>query len=400
LRPEVAVVGAGPAGLLAAKRVAERGFSVQVYEEHSAVGEPCHCAGLISVEGLRRLGLEPREDFIQGEVYGGRVYAPSGEHMELRDSRPRAYVVDRSSFDRHLAERAADAGAELILSKRVEALDFNGGTAALRVRGGVLEPSVVIDAEGPGARLLGQAGHDAGQRGLLNGFNAELDGVEVEQGMVELWFGDSLAGGFFAWVIPTGDGEARCGLASRGDGLACLKGFLRNRFGVEPQARVRAGRVCTGGPVQRTVYGNVLLVGDAAGQVKPTTGGGVVLGGLCAGIAGDVASEHLGDGRDLGRYEGLWRRRYGHEFSLMLALRGLMNGLGDERLSRALQAFKEEGLQARAQMLLERGDVDMQAGVIREALTDPAMLATMVRSLGRVALGELLSLVQGGRPRG
>jgi hypothetical protein len=77
----------------------------------------------------------------------------------------------------------------------------------------------------------------------------------------------------------------------------------------------------------------------------------------------------------------------------MLALRGLMNGLGDERLNRVLHAFKEEGLQAKAQSLLERGDIDMQAGVIREALTDPAILAALVRSLGRVALGELLSLV-------
>jgi flavin-dependent dehydrogenase len=144
------------------------------------------------------------------------------------------------------------------------------------------------------------------------------------------------------------------------------------------------------------VYGNVLLVGDAAGQVKPTTGGGVVLGGLCACIAGSVASEHLARGEELSQYERLWRKKYGHEFRLMLALRGLMNGLGDERLSRALHAFKEEGLQDKAQLLLERGDVDMQGGVIREALTDPAILAALIRSLGRVALGELLSLVQAG----
>lgn len=263
----------------------------------------------------------------------------------------------------------------------------------MRLRGGAVEPTVIIDAEGPGARLLNEAGYDTGQRGLINGFNVEVEGVEVDPGIVELWFGESLAEGFFAWVIPTGDDAARCGLASRGDGLGSLKKFLKNRFGVEPPARVRAGHVCTGGPVQRTVYGNVLLVGDAAGQVKPTTGGGVVLGGLCACIAGDVTSEHLGGGEKLSRYDKLWREKYGSEFRSMLALRGLMNGLGDGLFNRAFQAFEEEGLQAKAQSLLERGDVDMQAGVIREALTDPAILAALVRSLGRVALGELLSLV-------
>jgi len=393
LRPEAAVVGAGPAGILAAGRVAERGFSVQVFEEHPAIGEPCHCAGLISVEGLRRLGVEPHDSFIQGNVYGGRVYAPSGEYIEVRDRRPRAYVVDRAALDRHLAERAADAGAEFTLSERVEALEFKGGRAALRLRGGSAEPRVIIDAEGPGARLLKGAGHDTAQRGLLNGFNVEVAGVYAEPGLVELWFSEGLADGFFAWVIPTGDGTARCGLASRGDGLSSLRGFLRKRFGVEAPSSVRAGLVCTGGPVRRTVYGNVLLVGDAAGHVKPTSGGGVVLGGLCALMAGDVASGHLGGGERLSRYDKLWRERYGHEFGSMLALRGLLNGLGDERLSRLLHAFKEEGLQARAESLLERGDVDMQAGVIRDALTDPDVLACLVRSLGRVALGELLSLV-------
>jgi flavin-dependent dehydrogenase len=326
-------------------------------------------------------------------VYGGRVYAPSGEHLEVRDRKPRAYVIDRAALDRHLAERAADAGAEFTLSERVEALEFKGGKAALRLRGGSVEPTVVIDAEGPGARLLKGAGHDTGQRGLINGFNVELTGVEVKPGVVELWFGECLAEGLFAWVIPTRDDAARCGLASRGDGLASLKAFVRNRFGVEAPAEVRAGLVCTGGPVQRTVFGNVLLVGDAAGQVKPTTGGGVVLGGLCACIAGDVASEHMGGGQELGRYDRLWRERYGSEFRSMLALRGLMNGLGDERLNRVLRAFREEGLQAKAQSLLERGDVDMQAGVIREALTDPDILACLIRGLGRVALGELLSLL-------
>jgi digeranylgeranylglycerophospholipid reductase len=393
LRPEAAVVGAGPAGILAAKRVAERGFSVQVFEEHPSIGEPSHCAGLISVEGLRKLGVEPHGSFIQGTVYGGRVYSPSGEYMEARDRKPRAYVVDRAAFDRRLYGEAADAGVEFILSERVEALEFNEERAALKLRGGSVEPTVVIDAEGPGARLLSQAGHDTGQRGLINGFNVELTGVEIEPGMVELWFGESLAEGFFAWVIPTGDDAVRCGLASRGDGIGSLKGFLKNRFGVEPPAKVKAGRVCTGGPVQRTVYSNVLLVGDAAGQVKPTTGGGVVLGGLCACIAGDVASEHLRGGEELSRYDKLWRERYGPEFRSMLALRGLMNGLSDGRLNRVFNAFKEEGLQAKAQSLLEKGDMDMQAGVIRMALTDPAILGALVRSLGRVALGELLSLV-------
>jgi len=392
LRPEAAVVGAGPAGLLAAIRIAERGFSVQVFEEHQTIGEPCHCAGLVSVEGLGRLGLRPDPSFHQNTVYGGRIYAPSGEYIEVVSSRPRAYVVDRAAFDRHLAERATDKGVEISFGRRVEALKL-GEAASLRLGAHIVEPRVVIDAEGPGARLLQAAGQSTGQRGVIGGFNVELEGVDLDCGFVELWFGKRLAQGFFAWVIPTGDGSARCGLASRGGGLEALKGFVERRFGIEMPQNVMAGRVCTGGPVRRTVYSKVLLVGDAAGQVKPTTGGGVVLGGLCAGIAGDVASEYIsGEARDLAQYEKRWREEYGSELRAMLALRRLLNKLSDERLNRAFKAFREEDLQSKANHLLEKGDMDMQAGVIREALTDQSILRALVRSLGRMALGELLSL--------
>lgn len=392
MRPEAAVVGAGPAGLLAATRIAEHGFSVQVFEEHTTIGEPSHCAGLISVEGLRRLGPRSDPSFHQNTVYGGRIYAPNGECIEVVDSRPRAYVLDRAAFDRHLAERATDKGAELILGQRVEALKL-GEAASLQLGAHTVDPGVIIDAEGPGARLLQAAGHSTGQRGVISGFNVELEGVDLDRSIVELWFGKRHAQGFFTWVIPTDDDSARCGLASRSGGLEALKGFVEKRFGIETPLKIKAGRVCTGGPVRRTVYGKLLLVGDAAGQVKPTTGGGVVLGGLCAGIAGDVASEYIsGETRDLTQYEKRWRKEYGFELRAMLALRRLLNRLSDEQLNRALESFREEDLQFKAQRLLEMGDMDMQSGVIREALTDPALLGALARSLGRLALGELLSL--------
>ena len=124
MKPEAAVVGAGPAGILAATVISSGGFATKVYEEHPVVGEPNHCAGVLSVTGLDKLGVDPSDEFIQNRVYGGRVYAPDGEFIEIRDRRPRAYVVDRGRFDRHLADAAVDAGVEFMLSTRVEALRF------------------------------------------------------------------------------------------------------------------------------------------------------------------------------------------------------------------------------------------------------------------------------------
>jgi len=119
LKPEAAVVGAGPAGILAATVISTGGFATRVYEEHPVIGEPNHCAGVLSVTGLDKLGVDPSDEFIQNRVYGGRVYAPDGEFIEIRDRKPRAYVVDRGRFDRHLADAAMDAGVEFMLSARV-----------------------------------------------------------------------------------------------------------------------------------------------------------------------------------------------------------------------------------------------------------------------------------------
>ena len=129
-----------------------------------------------------------------------------------------------------------------------------------------------------------------------------------------------------------------------------------------------------------------------AGQVKPTTGGGVVIGGLCAQLAGEMGAKSLGENIGvLGEYEREWRRRYGSELQTMLIMRRLVNGLSDDQMNRSVHAFIEEGLEEKFTRLVEEGDMDMQAGVIKRALTDPAILAALARSLGRLVVSEFFS---------
>jgi geranylgeranyl reductase family protein len=399
LKPEAAVVGAGPAGILAATVISSGGFATKVYEEHPVVGEPNHCAGVLSVTGLDKLGVDPSDEFIQNMVYGGRVYAPDGEFIEIRDRRPRAYVVDRGRFDRHLADAAVDAGVEFMLSTRVEGLRFMEGTCmGVKVGGGVYEPWIVVDAEGAGGRLLSRSGIETGQIGVLTGYNAEVGGVEVDPGLVEIWFGDEVSEGFYAWVIPIDESTVRCGLGTAGrDGYNRLRGFVRKRFGADKLERVTAGQICTGPPVDRAAYSGLLLAGDVAGQVKATTGGGVVVGGLCARLAGDTAVDALGCGDTcwgrLSEYERRWRGLYEGELKTMYAARRLMNRMPDERLNRLLAGLKKAGLEGVLGDLVSRGDMDMQAGIIREAARNPRLLYVLLRGVGVAALGELVSLL-------
>lgn len=389
------VVGAGPAGLIAAKQIASSGHEVHVFEEHSRVGEPRHCAGLISAEGLRRIGLETDPRFTQSEIYGGRVYSPDGTCIEVRDRRVRAYAVNRVELDRTLAEQAEAAGAEIHVNTRAEGLLLNGVVRGVRA-GETSYEGLVVDAEGSGRRLLRAANLYTANSTPLIGVNVDLD-VRVEEGVVELWFGESVSPGLFAWVIPTGSG-ARVGLTSnRGDAIERLSAFLKRRFGSTNRIHLHAGVVLTDPPLTRTSFENLLLVGDAAGHTKATTGGGVVLGGLCAMEAGRVTVEALNKGdhsaKLLSRYDRAWKRKYGSEFTSMHRLRRLLNGVGDETLSRAFRAVKEEGLDNELLHLVEKGDMDLQGGVIKKALASPRVAALLLRVAGKVALGELGDLI-------
>jgi flavin-dependent dehydrogenase len=138
-----------------------------------------------------------------------------------------------------------------------------------------------------------------------------------------------------------------------------------------------------------------VLVGDVAGQVKPTTGGGVVIGGLCAKLAGEASVRALEDDympQKLSGYEDEWRRKYGSELQSMLYFRRLLNGVDDELLDRMFHAFLEEGLEEKFTSLVMDGDMDMQAGIIKQACSDPVILGALARSVGRLAIAEILAV--------
>ena len=394
LRTETVVVGAGPAGLLAARELAKRGIEVKIFEEHSVIGEPNHCAGILSVEGLKRLDVRPSTDFVQHEVKGGTVFSPDGTAIRIEGGSTRAYIVDRAAFDTYLAGVAQDRGAEIEKGQRVVGLTVRDGDVT-GVRGKAdVRSDVVIDCEGAAGSLARSIGLPRSTEGILAGINVEMPDVSVEPNMVEVWLGSETAPGLFAWVVPIGEMGARCGLAcSGGDALRRLEAFLAERFGRSRHLEPVMWPVLTGGPVSRTYAGGLLLVGDVAGQTKPTTGGGVIMGGLCAVEAAKATMDAYETGEFsedvLGGYEMSWRSALGREFSTMLSVRRFMNKVSDERMDNLFSSLKRAGLEPTLEGLVEEGDMDMQSGVLRSALTDPGMIRVLAGSLGRMAFGEL-----------
>ena len=395
MKTEAAVIGAGPAGLIAAKVISSKGFNTTVYEEHKQVGTPDHCAGIISVEGFERLGIPLDDSFYRNTISGGKLYSANGTCLEIRDRKPRAHIIDRSGLDRYLAQLAVDSGAELRTSTRVnQIVSTKKGVVGLKTKDYSVRSNVLINSEGAKGRLLAKAGIETGQQGVFNGYNVDIPGIQVEQDMVEVWFNDEVSNDFFTWVTPVNEDTVRVGLGtSNPDGYNALRKFIRKRFGDVNVPPIHGGLVCTGGPVKRTSYPGMLLVGDVAGQVKPTTAGGVVIGGLCAGIAGEAASNYLDKGvqSELDWYDTEWRRLYGNELSTMQTLRNMLNGIGNDRLNRMFSALNREGVGGKITKLVSEGDMDMQGEVIRKAFAEPGIIAVMARVVGWVMMSEVLS---------
>jgi len=380
---DIVVVGAGPAGLIAAREAANRGANVVVLEEHGEVGKPCHCAGLLSLKGLDRLGVPTNGAYVQNKVRGARFFSPSALTFSVEKSEPVACVVDRSAFDKYLAQKATEAGARIILNERVKGLKRGKEGVYLQSENGEIRGKVVVDAEGTSSRILKAIGlKPINREEMVVGVQCDLEEVNVDPNYVELHFGSRTAPKFFAWVIPLSVNKARVGLGCKGGNpKECLDGFVKKRFEIDKSLRredVRSGLIITGGPVERSFSDRFLVVGDAAGQVKPTTGGGVILGGMCASTAGGVAAEAVGSGdcssHFLVRYEDAWRGELSGDFRSMLLARRVADRLSDKALDKLFSAVIKENLQG---LFSAEGDMDFQSSVILKLLKKREVLGVL-----------------------
>jgi len=385
---DAVVVGGGPCGSLSALTTAELGAKVAVYEEHESIGIPTHCTGHLNLNGLKRLRLLPLpKNIVENEFRGVTFYSPYGKEFSIKFDSPVTCAVNRELFDKYLADLAMKAGVEYRLESRVESLILKGGS----VKGVVtnhrsfketLPSKIVIDAEGVSPTILRKVGLQSLDRSMVvNAVHVEMNGAkDVEGDSVEVYLGEKYAPGFFAWIIPKLDGMAKVGLATNvGNPGRCLHKFIRNH----PIASAKLSNseilgqsfhpIPLGGPIPKTYYHGLLIVGDAASQVKPTTGGGVIFGLLCSKIAGEVAYEAIksNDFSEgfLSRYQNRWGALIGFEFTLMRRLRMMLNGLSDRKVDKIIE------LCARLEMgrvLREHGDLDFEGASLIRMLSHPA----------------------------
>ncbi len=380
MKYDAIIIGAGPAGLLAATMIAEAGYKVLVSEEHKKVGEPDHCAGLLSASGLSALNLKLSSDVIQNTVSGARINAPSGHSLFVERGRREAFVIDRRRFDAWLAERASDKGANILTSSKVKRIIRSKlGIKSIITSGQDFEAKVVIIAEGARSVLARDAGFPImSKHSKLPAYQYELKDVEIEEDLVEMFYGRQLAPGFFSWIIPIGEGKVRVGLASKNRTKARLDSALlhhpiiSDRLKNAKTVRGLGGVVLVGKPLSTLSVDGIVIVGDTAGMVKATTGGGVIIGGLTAKLAGESVIDALQkedvSRKQLSRYDKQFKAMYYQELQTMYLAQKAITSLTNKGLDSVVQDAQKMGL---LDIVRKDGDMDLQAKVIRKLVSNP-----------------------------
>lgn len=375
---DVAVIGGGPAGCAAARQVAAAGYRTVVLEEHPDIGEPLQCAGLISPRSLELSGYAGP---VLNELHGFTLHSPSGHTLSFKGDRTYAVVVDRVALDRQLAAEAAGAGAEVVLGARVKRLEYLPDGVMLygtgpKGREFSLRARLVIAADGCRSRIARQLG--LFPREMVRMAAAEIrlgPGSKAREDVVEIFLGKDFAPGWFGWLFPAGEGRARIGVGTAKKGASsrrCLDELLKRYpeyFRGSGVIRYTGGNVPVG-PPPRLYAERVMLLGDAAAQVKPLSGGGLFLGlnaaNLCARTAITALEKDDYGEQTLAAYQRAWEEGFGSAVKSDLILREIFLSLSEEKMDYLTRFFNNAFWR---RLIAEHADVDYPSVLVGKILS-------------------------------
>lgn len=348
---DVVVVGAGPAGSIAARAAAREGARVLLIEKRQTIGDPVRCAEGIAKEAVHR-HIDPDPRWIAAEVEGFRIVSPDGTPLEMRgvSSGEVGYVLERKLFDRALASDAVQHGVDVRVKTRAVGLLRSDGA----VRGVVMEhlgerheveAGVVIGADGIESKVGRWAGIDT--RLALKDIDVcaqmLVHDPSIDQSICQFYLGNEVAPGGYAWIFPKGNECANVGLGmlgSRSNGglpMQRLRRFVSERLPKANILEVMVGGVPVSEPMHGIVADGLMLVGDAAHQSSALTGGGLANAMDAGAIAGRVAAAAIADedtSRErLSEYEREWFELKGKSLKRDWVVKERLVKLTDEQLN-------------------------------------------------------------------
>lgn len=327
---DVVVVGAGPAGSIAAKTAAEKGLDVLLIEKRQEIGTPVRCAEGVSKESIAKF-VEIDKKWIAAEVKGAKIYSPDGTEIIMSEEMAGdevGYVLERKIFDRHLARLAAKSGADVIVKTAATGLKRikEKGTVEISLRRMgeeySVEAKIVIGADGVESRVGKWAGIDTTLKlsEIERCVQYLMTGINFDPDYTYFWLGNEIAPGGYIWLFPKGNGAANVGIGvlpsmAKKSPREYLNAFVNEHFPDGEIVEVVAGGVPVSGPIETAVADNVMLAGDAARHADPITGGGIANAMKAGFFAGSVAAEAVEkkdySKKTLAKYDELWKNDFG-----------------------------------------------------------------------------------------
>lgn len=343
---DVVVIGAGPTGSYAAYQLAKDGFDVLVSERNRSFAHPPACTGIIGIEAFERFNL-PR-DSIVSEIKDIVLISPTGLSLAFRPESIQAFVVDRLKFDQELRERALKSGASIRLGASCKEIQIKDTYVEVRVNDSrePIRAKAVVIASGFNHRLSKSLGLGM-PSDYTQGVQTEVKIEGVKE--TEIYVGNSIAPGSFAWVVGLKDGRARIGLTTKHNAPLFLRRFLEG-----PQLRDKIkekgtilSKVIPVGSLKRTYSVRALVVGEAAGLVKTTTHGGIYYGLISSQLAVETLREAFREGNFssyiMGRYEGRWKSTLDREIKTGYMIRRFFSSLSDKHIDRFFKIALNDG---------------------------------------------------------
>ncbi len=363
---DAVVVGAGPAGSTTAGKIAEHGFRTILLEEHKQVGTPLHCSGLVSPRTLDAGNID--RSLIVNEIKGAIVHTSSGKSLVLGGDKTRAYVLDRIALDRTLTTRAVSHGAELSLDSRLVDIRRDGDRLHLTTRNHLGEmrtitTSLVIGADGCRSVVANWIGIPTAKSVACIGATLRLENHPSD--MVQVFVGADLAPGWFGWTIPMSGNTVRVGVGTQSDTVKprhALDNLMESFPEIFSGAEIQSfnGGFIPGYADIKPYSNNVLLVGDAARQVKPFSGGGIYLAMVAAGFASDTAVTALNQKafseETLSQYAKDCEKEFGHVLKQGEEIKKTYLSLTQRNLDQLLEVLRLPMLRS---VIAKHGDIDM-----------------------------------------
>ena len=374
---DVIVAGGSVAGLLCAREIASKGFSVLVIEEDYEIGTPEHCGGLVSIAGLEELGIIPFRKTFEHMIEVAEITSPNGNSFTINSKKQKVVEISRRELDKQIAFQAQKNGVVIRVRTSFQEIIDTG----IRTNEEKIDCKIFVDARGVSSLV------HKDRTGILSSAQYEIYANWIKKGKVEVMFDQEKYPGFFAWIIPSGEGKGKVGVAGRGINVAeTLDKILEKKSDYSIIRKIFAP-IWIKGPIDNFVEGKTVIVGDAAGQAKPTTAGGIFTSGMGGVYAGQAISKFLktNNKSDLDEYQKRWTKRFGKEFEKQSLVRKILERVDNKTINKLFDTITPEITKE----ISEKDDFDFHTGSIIKLLGVRGSLKTAQTLIG----GEIKKLL-------